>query len=240
VAQNEELRLASVAGRELPLQYCEPPEPYRTRISEMTTQAIVEAAQAMPPKIDLMPADPAAPSPDPAVVMAQKEQLRLLRALARWGWVLPFSLLGVIMALVVRSLRGLARWWGTPLLVGGLLSILAVLFASGVTQRLISQAFAQAGIPEGLVRLLQSILVGLREQILGRMLLHGLLLTLGAGVLLFVGFLVGRRTPKPVPSPVPPAAAEPAVAPAGADATATKRAEPMPASGEGGPKGIFG
>jgi hypothetical protein len=170
--------------------------------------------------------------------MAQKEQMRLLRALTRWGWLLPLSFLGLIMALVVRSLRGLARWWGIPLLVGGLLSLLTVLLGAGFAERLISQVVGEPAMPETLTRLLRGILDGLRDSILGRALVHSLLIVLGAGALLFVGFLFGRRKMATVPAAAPP---QPASIPAAPPpATLPMRAEPKTPTDEERPTGMYG
>ena len=245
VEQLDELGLAASVGGEVPIQYCEPPEPHRTQISELATEGLIEAARAMPPQIDLGGPDPAQPSANPATVMAVKEQMRLWRALTSWGWLLPLSFLGLIMALVVRSLRGLARWWGIPLLIGGLLSLLAALIGSGLAEGMISQVFAEAALPEALTRLLQSILDGLRDRILGRVFVHSLLLILGAGFLLFLGFLLGRRQRVAAPGPMPPAPPQPARAPgappaATPAATVPTRAEPKPLPDSEKPTGMFG
>jgi hypothetical protein len=236
VQQLDELSRSALAGQ-LPMQYCEPSEPYRSAIAVLATQALIEQARALPPKIDLLARDPSQPTDDLASVMALKEQLRTLRALTRWGWLLPFSLLGVIMALVVRSLRGLARWWGLPLLGGGLLSFLGVFVASALAERLTAQAL-QGVSPDELVRLLGSILDGLRDQILGRMLVHSLLIILGAGLLLGLGLVLARRAAR-LPAPIPPA---PALA---STQTATQPMPPtleahQPPSDRETPTGMFG
>jgi hypothetical protein len=236
VQQLDELSRSALAGQ-LPMQYCEPSEPYRSAIGVLATQALIEQARALPPKIDLLARDPSQPTDDLASVMALKEQLRTLRALTRWGWLLPFSLLGVIMALVVRSLRGLARWWGLPLLGGGLLSFLGVFVASALAERLTAQAL-QGVSPDELVRLLGSILDGLRDQILGRMLVHSLLIILGAGLLLGLGLVLARRAAR-LPAPIPPA---PALA---STQTATQPMPPtleahQPPSDRETPTGMFG
>jgi hypothetical protein len=234
VQQLDELSRAALAGQ-LPMQYCEPSEPYRSAISVFATQALIDQARALPPKIDLLARDSGQPTEDLASVMAFKEQLRLLRALTRWGWLLPFSFLGLIMALVVRSLRGLTRWWGLPLLTAGLLSVFVVFVASALAERLTARAL-QGISPEELVRLLGSILDGLRDRILGRMVVHSLLITLGAGLLLVLGLVLARRAAR-TPAPNPPAPAPP---PAQTAARPTPPALEGPPSDHETPTGMFG
>ena len=234
VEQIEELAMAAIQGGEVQMPYCEPPEPYRSAISLMATQGLIEGARALPPTIDLLGQDPAQSPQDLAGAMALKEQLRLMRALARWGWLLPLSFLGIIMALVVRSFRGLTRWWGIPLLIGGLLSVVGVFVASGLAQRLVAQALGD-GLPEELVRLLRSLLDGLRDRILGRMLVQSVVVTLGAVLLLFLGYLLGRR--KAAPS----ALAQESAAPRSAGSpVSTPRPAPKPPSDRETPTGMFG
>jgi hypothetical protein len=236
VQQLDELSRAALAGQ-LPMQYCEPSEPYRSAISVFATQALIEQARALPPKIDLLARDPAQPTDDPASVMALKEQLRFLRALTRWGWLLPFSFLGLIMALVVRSLRGLARWWGLPLLAGGLLSFFGVFVASALAERLTARALQRVS-PDELVRLLGSILDGLRDRILGRMIVHSLLIILGAGLLLALGLVLARRAAR-TPAFILPA---PALTPtkSASRPTPPTREGPQPPSDPETPTGMFG
>jgi len=234
VEQIEELAMAAIQGGEVQMPYCEPPEPYRSAISLMATQGLIEEARALPPTIDLLGQDPAQSPQDLAGAMALKEQLRLMRALARWGWLLPLSFLGIIMALVVRSFRGLTRWWGIPLLIGGLLSVVGVFVASGLAQRLVAQALGD-GLPEELVRLLRSILDGLRDRILGRMLVQSVVVTLGAVLLLFLGYLLGRR------KAASGALAQASAAPRSAESpVSTPRPAPKPPSDRETPTGMFG
>ena len=234
VEQIEELAMAAIQGGEVQMPYCEPPEPYRSAVSLMATQGLIEEARALPPTIDLLGQDPAQSPQDLAGAMALKEQLRLMRALARWGWLLPLSFLGIIMALVVRSFRGLTRWWGIPLLIGGLLSVVGVFVASGLAQRLVAQALGD-GLPEELVRLLRSILDGLRDRILGRMLVQSVVVTLGAVLLLFLGYLLGRR------KAASGALAQASAAPRSAESpVSTPRPAPKPPSDRETPTGMFG
>lgn len=234
VEQIEELAMAAIQGGEVQMPYCEPPEPYRSAVSLMATQGLIEEARALPPTIDLLGQDPAQSPQDLAGAMALKEQLRLMRALARWGWLLPLSFLGIIMALVVRSFRGLTRWWGIPLLIGGLLSVVVVFVASGLAQRLVAQALGD-GLPEELVRLLRSILDGLRDRILGRMLVQSVVVALGAVLLLFLGYLLGRR--KAAPSALAQASAAPRSA---GSPVSTPRPALKPPSDRETPTGMFG
>lgn len=56
-----------------------------------------------------------------------RQQIRLLRTLAQWSIAVPFLLLILLVLLVWRSRFDLARWFGVPILVGGILSLLPTL-----------------------------------------------------------------------------------------------------------------
>jgi hypothetical protein len=56
-----------------------------------------------------------------------KQTLRNIRFLAGTVWLIPLGLLLLVAVLAVRTLAGLGRWWGLPLTVGGILTLLPAL-----------------------------------------------------------------------------------------------------------------
>jgi hypothetical protein len=64
---------------------------------------------------------PSAGAVNPALL---KSQLRLLRFIAQWGWLIAIVLLLVILGVKVRSKRSLGQFIGIPLTVSGALAIL--------------------------------------------------------------------------------------------------------------------
>ncbi len=98
----------------LPQELCEPPEPMRSRVVDLASIGFEEQVRLLPGTIPLIEPDAA-----PEDMLALKEQLRFYRAITLWGWMLPLSLLGLIMAFAIRQWRDFGRWWGLPLLLGG-------------------------------------------------------------------------------------------------------------------------
>ncbi len=98
----------------LPQELCEPPEPMRSRVVDLASIGFEEQVRLLPGTIPLIEPDAA-----PEDMLALKEQLRFYRAITLWGWMLPLSLLGLIMAFAIRHWRDFGRWWGLPLLLGG-------------------------------------------------------------------------------------------------------------------------
>ncbi len=111
----------------LPQELCEPPEPMRSRVVDLASIGFEEQVRLLPGTIPLIEPDAA-----PEDMLALKEQLRFYRAITLWGWMLPLSLLGLIMAFAIRQWRDFGRWWGLPLLLGGVGTFfLAMLLGAG-------------------------------------------------------------------------------------------------------------
>ncbi len=111
----------------LPQELCEPPEPMRSRVVDLASIGFEEQVRLLPDTIPLIEPDAA-----PEDMLALKEQLRFYRAITLWGWMLPLSLLGLIMAFAIRQWRDFGRWWGLPLLLGGVGTFfLAMLLGAG-------------------------------------------------------------------------------------------------------------
>lgn len=67
-----------------------------------------------------------------------KLQLRTIRFLMRWAWVIPLVMVLLVAALAVRSRRGLARWLGLPLLAAGMLTLVLALVYQPLLTRLLT------------------------------------------------------------------------------------------------------
>lgn len=221
------LGLGAVPGQE-GFPFCEPPEPLRGLLVGTLTGGLRIVADGLPAEVPVVDQEFGAAED----LMLVKEQVRLVRFVSRWGILASFSLLGLIMALVVRSGRGLARWWGVPLLLGGLLSFLPVLFGGPLLRLLLSRFAAGAQALPALGNLVDALGRAMREAVLGPQAAQALLVA-GAGlVLVLVGFR--RRKARP------PAGGEPAgeaQAPAGPVASVDQD------EGQAGgtrPSGMFG
>lgn len=128
-------------------------------------------------------------------IAAMKEWIRLARALSRSSWLLPIALLGLIMALAVRSWGELGRWWGIPLLIGGVLTLLLAVLVTAMGEVLLtSQLSDLKREAEAVYGLLMVIIGSLKDVIIGSLLFHAALVS-GIGLVLLVGgWLINRRT----------------------------------------------
>jgi hypothetical protein len=122
-----------------------------------------------------------------------KARIRLARALARWAWMIPASILGVIMALAIRSWPGLARWWGIPLGVAGVFSLLPIPFAKAFEGRLLRELGAGEALPPVVKDTLTSTAGGIRVAVLQALAAQAILLVLLGAGLAVAGWLLDRR-----------------------------------------------
>ncbi len=189
--QVQQLEREVFAAGELPSVTCEPPEPLRSRLIKTGTELLLERSRSLPSSSPISGEAPA--TVDQQGLSAFKRGLRFLRELSDAGWMLPTSLLGLIVALAVRSWPALLRWWGAPLSGAGLSSFITLFISRGV----IDQARTSEGLRSvsgGLFEpILQSVIVQLRDLVGGRMFGLALLLSIGGLVLLLVGLWLGRR-----------------------------------------------
>jgi hypothetical protein len=124
--------------------FCEPPEPLRSVVVSGTAGALRLAAESLPARVTIVDQG----YEDSDRLMQTKEQVRMLRFVARWGILASLALLGAITVLAVRSWRELTRWWGVPLLLGGLLAFLPPLLGGRLLDLLVTRLTAGwSGLP---------------------------------------------------------------------------------------------
>jgi hypothetical protein len=184
------LGIGAVQGQE-GFPYCEPPEPLRGVLARTVSGTLRILGESLPARLPIVDQD----FPNAGNLMQVKEQVRLVRFVARWGILVSLSLLGVIMALAVRSWRGLARWWGIPLFLGGLIAFLPVLTGGAFLRLLMAQVTSGAGSIPALTELAEAMTEALGTTVLrpqARQAAGASIL----GLLLCVLSLVGRRGPQ--------------------------------------------
>jgi len=203
------LGLGVVPGQE-GFPYCEPPEPLRGLLVGALTGGMRLLAEGLPAEAFVVDQDFSATED----LMLVKEQVRLVRFVSRWGILASFSLLGLIMALAVRSWRDLARWWGVPLLLGGLLSFVPVLLGGRLLRLMLARFAAGGGAIPALGNLGEALGSAIREAVLGPQAVQAVLIAGAGGVLLVAGFIQRKRPPaaskRAEASPAPPKLVPPA------------------------------
>ncbi len=223
---------------EIQIEVCEPPEPYRSQVLDFAVDELGNLIREQPDKIPLIDSLDASP----AEVTEFKEQFRFLRSVMMWGWFLPASLLGVVMLLVIRSMRDIGQWWGIPLLVGGLLSIVVIGVVSAGRADLIRDTladFAPKGTP--FYRAFEIALLGILVAVTRLAFFHAFLLVAVGFVLWLIARKLSKRT-GPQITPVP----EPSDVALTDQSSGIPAPPPVPPLGrgpddeEGPPSGIFG
>ncbi len=115
---------AAPPGTEVLYNLCAFPDPwYEDQFSdylESLEEVVVEIPETFPLTEQLSRVqDTAGVGPE-----AIKTELRLIRRLLRLAPLIPLTLLVLVLIFAVRNLKGLGLWWGTPLLAGGLVTLL--------------------------------------------------------------------------------------------------------------------
>jgi hypothetical protein len=170
---------------ELPKDPCEPPEPLRSRIVDLASIAFEDQVRQLPESVNLLESEP-----NENELMALKEQLRGMRAITLWGWMLPLSILGLIMAFVIRAWGDFGTWWGLPLCLGGVGVLIIAFILSAVRMDLVTQWSSSLGSDPGLQDVAQTVLQDLYGAGLGPLWLQGIIVTvLGTAM-----YILGRRS----------------------------------------------
>lgn len=113
-------------GVEVLYNLCQFPAPWHDDQVSDYLSSLLAVNQNIPARFDFGALLSQDPDPDPAASAALKSQLRLLRSVAQWSWLVAVGLLALILALAVRSLRSLGQFVGIPLLISGGLALLTV------------------------------------------------------------------------------------------------------------------
>lgn len=113
-------------GVEVLYNLCQFPAPWHDDQVSDYLSSLLSVNQNIPARFDFGTILSQDPSSDPASTAALKSQLRLLRSIAQWSWLVAVALLVLILALVVRSLRSLGQFVGIPLMFSGLLALIVV------------------------------------------------------------------------------------------------------------------
>jgi len=188
--------LAAVQGGSI--ETCEPPEPIRTGLAGVLADGVRLMANGMPDAVDLGPQ--VVSGGEEAQIGPFKERVRMVRFLTLWGWLFPAGLLGLIVALVVRSIAGLFRWWGIPLTASGLAALAMVAPSSGLARAFGRTLTSQLQGAPLLAELVGNLGSGLIQSIATRAAVGALFLTAAGAGLLIVGRISTRRAHKARPA----------------------------------------
>ncbi len=183
---------AEILGGGEPTEFrCRPPDPYRSLLRGALLEALRGAARTMPATATVAPIDDS--QGDAAEFARLKRNLRLARWLGSWGWMVPVALLGLIMAVNVRSLKTWGLWWGPPLMAAGVLSAFFAFIVAGPVETRSVAALAAIDAPT----VVRSALAGVTRDLF-RQSLGGLLFwAIATGGIGFALTLTGVFAPNP-------------------------------------------
>jgi hypothetical protein len=191
VEQIQQLEREVVVGGELPSITCEPPEPLRSRLINSGTELLLDRSRSLPSSSPL--SGEALATEDQQGLTAFKRGLRFLRELSDVGWMLPTSMLGLIVALAVRSWPALLRWWGAPLSGAGLSSFITLFISRGIIDQARASESMRSVSGGFFEPILQNVIGQLLDIVGGRMFGMALLLTVVGLALVLAGLWLGRR-----------------------------------------------
>jgi hypothetical protein len=228
-----EMTVGALLGEDS-LRLCEPPEPLRSGVVGLLNASVTLSLRALPDRISLSESDNAPASPE---VLETKETIRQVRFLAGWSWLLSLVMLGLVMALAIRSWRGVALWWGGPLVVGALLTLATMVAVRVGVEGLARRALSDASTSPWIGEVIHTLVTAMLVVVFRRVALQAAILAATGVVLLVAGLLIHRSASRRAapPSSSPSEAGTLRFAP---EATPPEADEP----GEPGdtPSGMFG
>ena len=189
--QVEFLLRDGVPRGELPAFLCQPPEPLRTTVIAVATDLVLRQVTELPATVEI--AEGASVDATPQEIMEFKSSMRTLRAFSRAGWLLPLSMLGLIVAVAVRSWPQLLRWWGGSILAAGVGTFFMLGIVEGTVEQARNSGPLTAAFPGPFQTVIQDVIDGLLDAVSGQLFVLGFLIA-GVGlVMLLVGVYLGRR-----------------------------------------------
>jgi len=184
-------QLAAMALNPGSLTLCNPPD----SILFLDLRPIIAAqinglVSLVPEQVTLIPAG----APRPVYL----DNLTDVRVLMRLSILLPILSLGILTVLVVRTLRSWLSWWGYPLLLAGILSLIVSLFSaplSSLTFQLLFAPALPAFFPAEVFEMFKGLTAAIvRNALQPVLLVAGGTLLVGL-VMVLIGIFLGRRSP---------------------------------------------
>jgi hypothetical protein len=194
-------RAKAAAPEDAPYNLCVFPDPWHDDQFNDYVNAVKDVVKNIPDQLaltdELAQNVPDEPGVGPTAI---KQELRIMRLVAQWAWLLPLILLALIFLMVrIRSLQSLSRWWGLPLLAGGFLTLLpAIVYNLVITNLLASGPLSE--VPELIQQEAIRAVVRLAGEIFQPMLIQAAVIVLVAIVLIALHRMASRKKPAPAKS----------------------------------------
>jgi len=209
VAEMAEMGIGALLGQQ-ELVMCEPPEPLRSGVVGILNVSIAASLRVLPDQLTL--SQPGASRPASPETMETKQRIRTVRALAAWSWLLSPAMLGLVMALSIRTWRGVALWWGIPLMLGALLTMMTMVGVRLLVHEGFRSALSDADMPGWIGGMIQALVAAMMAVVFRRVALQSAVV-LAAGLVVLMGGLIlarrGKRLSRSAAADLPTAPPEP-------------------------------
>jgi len=176
---------------ELPAFLCQPPEPLLSTVIVVATDLVLRQVSELPSTVEF--GEGGSTDTTPQELMDFKNSMRTLRSFSRAGWLLPLSMLGLIVAAAVRSWPQLLRWWGGSALAAGVGTFLMLGIVEGTAEQARNSTPLQTSFPGPFAAVIQDVIDRLLDEVSGQLFVLGLLIALVGLVMLLAGIYMGRR-----------------------------------------------
>ena len=190
---------------------CRPPEVALTLIYPNIRATLASLAEQIPDEAEFKYAGEQGPSAqDP--LESPRQALNMVRTAVRVALLVPIVLLALVALFGARSIKGLLRCWGIPLLVAGVLGSLIAAAGLAMTHQAVSNAIlggpaAHSNLAPGVLHLQVDILTALAGGYLDAFLVQVVAMALIGLAMIVVSFFVER--PRPTSVAATPVAATP-------------------------------
>lgn len=189
--QVEILLREGVPRGELPAFLCQPPEPLRTTVIAVATELVLRQVSTLPRTVEIGENNPLDTTPQE--LMDFKRSLRTLRAFSRAGWLLPLSMLGLIVAVAVRSWPQLLRWWGGSALAAGVGTFIMLGIVEATVEQARNSGPLKTAFPGPFAAVLQNVIDRLLDVVSGQLFALGFFIAGFGLIMLLLGIYLGRR-----------------------------------------------
>jgi hypothetical protein len=174
---------------EIPM--CEPPEPYYSILLDTASHQVPDELAEMGDHVNLI----ADAEVSQAEWIEAKEGLQAAQAFSQIGWVGVLFIFLIVILLGARSLPGVLKWAGWPILfAGGFLLVIALIFyAPGWTAGSSATTFANSDVPPMLQKPLRQVFVSVFDYLARPLLLQSVAMMLLGGMAIGAAVYIDYR-----------------------------------------------
>jgi hypothetical protein len=179
------------------LTLCNPPEEVLQLVTPLIESELQFITQSIPDELTLVTADQTEAS-------NFRSRLDKIRAVMKLTLLLPLFLLITLTLFAVRSLKDWLKWWGVPLLMTGLLTIMLAMIGTPLVRLFIETVILQGNtnIPFMILGTIKNITALVASQVLKPVAIEGIVLIL-IGIGMVFGAVVTERVFNPSKTGIP-------------------------------------